>query len=52
MTPQELLVRLRDPDCDCCPLYEKCQSYQTETACLLLEEAANCIENLLQKGNR
>lgn len=49
MTPRELLIRLRDPDCDCCPFYEECQ---LTDKCLLLKEAANCIENLIQKGNR
>lgn len=50
MTPKELIIRLRDPDCDYCPLYEECHSDPTETTCLLIYEAANCIETLM-KGN-
>lgn len=49
MTPRELLIRLRDPDCTCCPLYEECQN---ATDCLLFAEAANCIETLMQKGEQ
>ena len=50
MSPKEIIIRLRNPDCDCCPLYENCYSDPTETTCLLFYEAANCIENLM-KGN-
>lgn len=48
MSLKELLIRLRDPDCDCCPLYEECQNVDD---CLLFLEAADCIETLMQKGN-
>lgn len=49
MSPKEIIIRLRDPDCDCCPLYEECQNVN---GCLLLVKAADCIEKLLQKGNK
>lgn len=51
MTPKELIIRLRDPDCDCCPFYDECVNSDGEVNCVLLEKAADCIETLLKKGS-
>ena len=48
MSPRELLIRLRDPDCNACPIYEECQE---EENCMLLKEAADCIEHLIKETN-
>lgn len=48
ITPMQLIIRLRNPDCDCCPF--ECNP-ETEP-CLLFEKAADCIETLLKKGNQ
>lgn len=50
ITPTQLIIRLRNPNCDCCPFGEECYDSET-TTCLLFEKAAECIETLLKKGN-
>ena len=52
LTPRELIIRLREPYCDCCPIYNECNANEEDSdTCLLLAEAADCIETLIQKGN-
>ena len=51
ITPQQLVIMLRDPDCDSCPFWEECIELQNEMECIMFKKAADCIENLLKKGN-
>lgn len=53
IAPRQLIVLLRNPDCDCCPFFDECSYCENEEEenCILFAKAADCIDTLLKKGN-